>query len=157
MIRIFFTLLFVIVPWTSKAMAQDVADRFLIRHGHALLIGVSSYDDRSWPPLENVPDEIKQLKAGLAYHFQSVETLIDPDTSEIRSSLNKYIAQYGQVGSERIFLYYAGHGFTDRESRFMGYITGKDTPAYTRDRTGAILNSISMLQFDNIFTGGSFR
>jgi outer membrane protein OmpA-like peptidoglycan-associated protein len=147
----------VIFMWPSKTLPQSIVDRYLVRHGHALLIGVTSYNDPRWPPLENITKEIGALKAGLSYHFESIQTLIDPDSNTIKSALQSTIADFGSASTDRIFIYYSGHGFTDPEAKYMGYITGRDTPAYDYDRSGAILHSVSMLQFDKIFRGGAFK
>jgi TPR repeat protein len=98
-----------------------------LRHGHALLIGNSHYS--GWPPLEDVPLQLKQLKEGLEHHFDTVEMVHDLKTDELRDTINRFILVNGNEASARLLIYYAGHGYTEiirNENR--GHITGVDTP-----------------------------
>ena len=47
----------------KRRQAQSASDDPL-RHGHALLIGISKYDDRRWSALEDVPLQVEQLRRG---------------------------------------------------------------------------------------------
>lgn len=138
-----------VVMFGTLSYAQNAVQSYLINHGHALLIGVSAYTDPRWPALPNIRREIATLDRGLSQHFEHIDTLIDPTTQQIRNSLYQLTQQIGRSSSERLFVYYAGHGFTDARSGFTGYITGSDTPAYDVNRDGAILNSVSMREFDD--------
>jgi hypothetical protein len=117
-----------------KAVAQvpDDLRASLTARGHALLIGVSTYNSNSWPQLTAVFDDIESLAQGLAPHFESIETLINPTTDEIRFRLREFMTRQSNQTAERLLVYYAGHGFTDYNPNirtYTGYITGKDTPA----------------------------
>jgi hypothetical protein len=82
-------LLFLLLPlcvivqlMLHRAVAQVPNDlrASLTARGHALLIGVSTYNSDSWPQLTTVFDDIESLAQGLAPHFESIETLINPTT-----------------------------------------------------------------------------
>jgi hypothetical protein len=46
-----------------------------LRHGHALLIGNSQYQDRRWAPLDDIPAQLRALELALANHFDKVEVV----------------------------------------------------------------------------------
>jgi hypothetical protein len=113
----------------ADAQAPRTSDDPL-RHGRALLIGNSHYMDRGWPPLVDIPLQLRQLKEGLKNHFDDVEIYEDLRTNELRDTITGFIRTYGNEPSARLFIYYAGHGYTEvirNENR--GYITGIDTPS----------------------------
>jgi Sel1 repeat/Caspase domain len=136
----------------TDAQAQTGSDDPL-RHGHALLIGNAQYADPHWPKLEDVPLQIDQLRKGLQQHFDTVESAKDLDTDKLERTLINFLNKYGGDSNERLFIYYAGHGYTEliaerNESR--GYITGTDTP-WTDGVTETLFNAarpkaISMLR-----------
>jgi Caspase domain len=121
-----------------------------LRHGHALLIGNSHYGDRGWPPLDDIPLQLKQLKEGLEFHFDTVEMVQDLKTDELREKVTRFIRDNGNEASARLLIYYAGHGYTEvirNENR--GYITGIDTPSIdgtARAYNAARLKAIPMLE-----------
>jgi hypothetical protein len=121
-----------------------------LRHGHALLIGNSHHVDRGWPQLADIPLQLKELAAGLKNHFDTVDVVQDLKTDELRDKINGFIRTYGNEASARLFIYYAGHGYTEvirNENR--GYITGIDTPSIdgtTRAYDAARLKAIAMLE-----------
>jgi outer membrane protein OmpA-like peptidoglycan-associated protein len=107
----------------------------LSKNGLALIIGVSSYRG-GWDRLPQVMREVDTLANGLAPHFAHVFTLKDPTIAELRSTMRDFLLGRGNVTDERIFIFYAGHGFTDlnqNADRSTGYITGTDTPVYNPD------------------------
>jgi hypothetical protein len=100
-----------------------------LRHGHALLIGNYRYEDRRWPPLDDVPLQLKGLKKGLDDHFDKVDVVENLRTEELRQRINQFIREEGNEVNSRLFIYYAGHGYTDLiRNGYSGFITGTDTP-----------------------------
>jgi formylglycine-generating enzyme required for sulfatase activity len=121
-----------------------------LRHGHALLIGNSHYVDRDWPALADITLQLTQLAKGLKDHFDTVEVVQDLKTDELRNKVYDFVRKNGNEASARLFIYYAGHGYTEvirNENR--GYITGIDTPSIdgtTRAYDAARLKAIAMLE-----------
>lgn len=122
-----------------------------LRHGHALLIGISEYDDVSWPPLDDVPLQLESLRRALKPHFDTVEVAENLTTDRLWQKIDQFLRDYGNNSTARLLIYYAGHGYTEliplyNESR--GYITGTDTPSIAsrtrRAFDAARLRSISM-------------
>jgi Ricin-type beta-trefoil lectin domain/Caspase domain len=102
-----------------------------LRHGHALLIGISKYDDRHWPALEDVPLQVEELRRGLQAHFDTVDVARDLDSDSVGRRIASFLQKYGGPTS-RLFIYYAGHGYTElipERNELRGFITGTDTPA----------------------------
>lgn len=127
---------FCVLAWLCCGRARaDVPDDLrtsLVGQGHALLIGVSRYDNAAWPTLTSVPGDIAELAAGLRPHFATVETLQDATADEIRARLRAFMTGAWNRPNERLLIYYAGHGFTDFNPNSRvdnGYLTGRDTPA----------------------------
>jgi hypothetical protein len=101
-----------------------------LRHGHALLIGNSHYRDPRWAALDDVQLQIQQLKEGLKDHFDDVEVAEDFEALPLLAKINDFIRERGNEGNTRLFIYYAGHGYTQvQRNEMRGYITGVDTPS----------------------------
>src|SRR5215813_11868289 len=142
----------------QEARARSVAERIpediqqVLQHrGHALLIGQSHYT-RGWDELASVRYDLQTLKAGLTPYFETVETVQDPTVSQLRDRMREFLFGKWNTPDERLFIYYAGHGFTDfnqasRENN--GYITGSDTPRYDLNPGKAIENAVPFTEIDS--------
>ena len=125
--------------------------KVLQHRGHALLIGESHYT-RGWDELASVRHDLQTLKAGLTPYFETVETVQDPTVSQLRDRMREFLLGKWNTPDERLFIYYAGHGFTDfnqasRENN--GYITGSDTPRYDLNPGKAIENAVPFTEIDS--------
>jgi formylglycine-generating enzyme required for sulfatase activity len=123
-----------------------------LRHDYALLIGNSHYRDSRWPQLDDISLQLDALRKGLEGHFDKVQVEKDLDTEGLRVKLNGFLRTYGNDSNARLFIYYAGHGYTEiirQRNENRGYITGIDTPALdgtTRAYDAARLKAISMAE-----------
>jgi len=114
---------------SAKLVPEDI-QQLLQHRGHALLIGVSDYKS-GWPQLPNVKNDLHDLTAGLEPYFETVEIVPNPFVAQLRDRMGEFLLGQWNKPDERLFIYYAGHGFTDfnQSSRDNdGYITGSDTP-----------------------------
>jgi hypothetical protein len=53
------------------------------------------------------------------------------ETEQLRQKINSFLRSYGNERNARLFIYYAGHGYTEEileRNENRGYITGIDTP-----------------------------
>jgi hypothetical protein len=122
-----------------------------LRHGYALLIGNSHYRDSRWPQLDDISLQLDALRKGLEGHFDKVQVEKDLETEQLRTKLNGFLRTYGNESGARLFIYYAGHGYTEvirNRNENRGYITGIDTPGLdgsTPAYDAARLKAISML------------
>jgi hypothetical protein len=146
-----------------------------LRHGYALLIGNSHYKDPRWPQLEDIHLQLQQLEKGLSDHFDRVFVAEDLEAISLLARINTFFRQYGNDSNSRLFIYYAGHGFSEPQlNTYRGYITGIDTPSvdgaqgYKAARPKAIsmaeiraqlestiANSVLFI-FDSCFSGSFF-
>jgi len=148
-----------------------------LRHGHALLIGAWSYMDRNWPRLDDIQLQLEQLRRGLAPHFDDVVMLRNPTVEQLQMRLGDFLKKQGNDPKARLFIYYAGHGFTETSlmrNAHRGFITGTDTPyagssdqiaiakpyAISMDAIRSMVADIDALQvlfiFDSCFAGTIF-
>src|SRR4030081_1384081 len=113
-------------PYRAEAQVPRASDDPL-RHGRALLIGNSHYKDTGWARLDDIPLQLKLLKEGLNDHFDDVDIALDLGTKDLRNKIDDFLRRHGNDNNARLFLYYAGHGYTETSSVFndvRGYITG---------------------------------
>jgi peptidylprolyl isomerase len=123
--------------------ASGVAKEDPLRHGYALIIGAWAYDDPRWPRLGDIKLQIKQLQTGLAPHFDGVELLSNPSFDQLDIGLRRFLRNHGNDEKARLFIYYAGHGFTElnaMRNEYRGYVTGIDTP-YVDGSTPSIVSA----------------
>ncbi len=148
--------------------------RQLYAGSHALLVGVSQYQDRSaWPSLESIPRELQDLERTLkAQGFQTVGTVLNPTGAELRRAIEDVIERHGHESDNRLFFFFSGHGHT-LENGTRGYFVPRDAPDPLRDEPGFRRAALSMQQiatwaedmgakhvlfaFDSCFSGSIFR
>ena len=79
--------------------------------------------------------------------------MLNPTVSQLRDQMRDFLLGNLNRPNERLFIYYAGHGFTDfnqasRENN--GYITGSDTPRYDLNNPQqAIANAVPFTEIDS--------
>lgn len=129
----------ILSPHRADAQVPPASDDPLqqLQHGHALLIGNSHYRDPHWPPLDDVPLQLDALQRGLLGHFDSVDVAPDLETKKLQQTITDFLQTYGNDDNARLFIYYAGHGYTElipERNENRGYITGVDTPWINMDQ-----------------------
>ncbi len=137
----------------GKADAQLPADlrAAMNRAGDALIVGIWAYDDKRWSGLPSIRSNISELSSGLEPHFERVQVLPNPTAEQLRRTLRDFLIGRARQGTKRLFVFYGGHGFTDfnQATRSQdGYITGRDTPAYTPNDASAVSNAVSFHEID---------
>lgn len=155
-------------PVPKPEVPEDIQTA-LNGRGHALLIGVSDYA-RGWDDLPNVKNDLQDLKAGLAPYFETVDVELDPTVSKLRERMHEFLLDKWNDPSERLFIYYSGHGFTafNQTSRDNdGYITGSDTPGKSVAKAVSFFEVDSwsrqtsarhvLMVFDSCFSGSLFQ
>ena len=140
------TCLFIVAILVAAVSSAERADAQVspasddpLRHGYALLIGNSHYRDSRWPQLDEISLQLDALRKGLDGHFDKVQVEKDLDTEGLRVKLNVFLRTYGNDSNARLFIYYAGHGYTEvirQRNENRGYITGTDTPALDGNTPG---------------------
>jgi uncharacterized caspase-like protein len=147
----------------------------LYEQSHALVIGVSEYDN-GWRPLPGVKRDVESLSAILKERGFDVESLPEPVTrASFDRAIRKFIKQWGQAEKNRLLIYFAGHGHTVKTSYGgeLGYLVPADAPSPSVDEAEFKEKAISMSEievyarqinsrhvlfvFDSCFSGSLFN
>jgi tetratricopeptide (TPR) repeat protein len=148
----------------------------LYDESHALVIGISDYN-KGWRKLPGVKKDVTEVSRVLrAQSFTSVTERLDLTREQFDTELRTFISRYGLRDRNRLVIYFAGHGHTERvggDDRELGYIVMRDAPLPDRDPSGFYLASVSMDEinssalrikakhalfvFDSCFSGTIFR
>lgn len=121
----------------------------LFKESHALVIGVSRYDN-GWPQLPGVLNDIRMVREALENHGFNVVVVADPDKKQLEDAIHQFIYTYGQKMDTRLVFYFAGHGYTMKLAYGgdMGYIVPRDAPDPKVDQLGFLEKAIDMQQFE---------
>jgi len=125
----------------------------LYKGSHALVIGVSDYEDlqgKGWPDLPGVRKDVEAVKAALEKHEFNVTVAMDPNSEALRKAFQDFIDKRGLDPQNRLLFYFAGHGHTLKKSwgGDMGYIVPADAPNPNRDRDGFLTKALDMQQIE---------
>ena len=134
-------------PLTVKdASMQNI---LLYNESHALVIGASDYT-AGWPKLPGVPKDVQAVKSVLEDQGFNVVTVVDPNRDQLYLSFNEFINKYGGGAENRILIYFAGHGHTQKLKwgGDMGYIVPIDAPNPNRDNEGFLEKAMDMQQIE---------
>ena len=153
---------------------EDGKENDLYDESHALVIGVSNYT-QGWRKLPGVLTDVKEISRVLEAQGFKVMTLLDPTVEKFQAALRTFRSRYGLRERNRLLIYFAGHGHTERlsDNRDLGYIVMHDAPLPAKDPEGFSQASIGMEEinsyalslkskhalfvFDSCFAGTIFR
>jgi len=121
----------------------------LYKQSHALLIGISDYNN-NWPDLPGVKEDIDAIRTALEYHNFNVVVVENPTKSQIDDAFSNFIARYGQGLDNRLVFYFAGHGHTINTSYGdkLGYIVPADAPNPNNNEASFQSKAIEMAQIE---------
>ncbi len=146
----------------------------LYDESHALVVGVSDYNN-GWRRLPGVKSDVPAVSAVLKQQGFTVTTLLDPAVENFERAMRSFISTHGLKERNRLVIYFAGHGHTERlsDDRDLGYIVMRNAPKPDLDPAGFADSTISMDQmnayatrikskhalfvFDSCFSGSIFR
>jgi hypothetical protein len=133
-----------------QATSKQGENVFLYKDYHALVVGVSQYDD--WPDLPNAAKDAQEVAKRLEELGFTVKLAIDPTSQEMRLLLNELIYDIGKESDLAVLFYYAGHGETETlaDDTKMGYIIPKDCPLLKQDPKGFGIQAISMREIEAV-------
>ena len=146
----------------------------LYSQSHALVIGVSKYQDSAWGQLDSVPRDVREVKKALEGQGFNVETILNPTKERMNDRIEQFIGDYGFEKNNRLLFYYSGHGYTqERNGRQFGYLVPSDAPNPLTDEKGFFRKSLKMTRilswakeieskhalfvFDSCFSGSVLR
>lgn len=101
----------------------------LYKASYALVIGVSDYTN-GWKSLPGVKNDVKAVSDVLKEQGFQVETVLNPKRLELTAAVEKFIREYGYDFQNRLLIYYAGHGHTQKRGTGddQGFIIPADAP-----------------------------
>jgi len=117
----------------------------LYSESYALVIGIDNYGN-GWPRLSNAVKDAREVgKAMRAKGFQ-VTLIENPGKAEITRALEQFFIIKGDDPNARLFLWFAGHGYTENGE---GYIIPRDGKA-PEAGAGFRLSALSIREVSNI-------
>lgn len=131
---------------TLKASEHPEADTYgqvsLYEKYYALVIGIDAYNN-GWPVLNNAVSDAEKISEALQDKGIEVTKLINPNSIQLKSSLEEFYVIKGNSPERGLIVWYAGHGHTiDGE----GYLVPTDAPRDT-ENTLFKLRSLSLRRF----------
>lgn len=112
---------------------------------YALIIGESNYTN-GWDNLPGVKTDVSEVRAALERQGFAVETEINLTSDNFKARVDRFIGDYGYQKNNRLLIYFAGHGHTQKsaDGRDLGYIVPVDAPLPERDELGFRRKAVSM-------------
>ncbi len=111
--------------------AEELADRLADGSAHALIIGVSDFDEgRAWRALPGVPVEVAQVAGALQAQGFTVRIARDGGRmtkAEIRKEVRGFIESNGGRPESRLVIYFATHGYREPGEGGHGLLIASDT------------------------------
>jgi formylglycine-generating enzyme required for sulfatase activity len=157
---------------------RDSQGKEVLSYGesYALIIGVSEYEDQRWPDLPGVLKDVEEVSRVLREHGFEIHQVLNPTIDELEDAYSDFITQYGLDEKNRLFFWYAGHGYSHKprgRSDYQGYLVPSNAPAPEGKLRGFKRNALSMARmqeyaldivakhalflFDSCFSGSLFN
>ena len=130
-----------------KLQIPDEGEVQLYQGSHALVIGVSDYQDNAWVDLNSVGVDVKEVRETLEEQGFVVETLMNPTKNRLLNGITDFIDTHGYEQENRLLFYYSGHGYTqERNGRKFGYLVPVDAPNPYDNERAFFYKSLKMVQ-----------
>ncbi len=123
----------------------------LYEESYALVIGASNYiSGNGWATLPGVKNDITTIREILEMQGFKVTVVENPDSVTLKKSYEDFINNYGLNEENRLLFYFAGHGYTLKQSykSDMGYIVPIDAPNPDNDKKGFLQKALNMQQIE---------
>jgi hypothetical protein len=112
---------------------------------YALVVGNGDYN-KGWDPLPGAIRDVKDVARALKENGFKVILKTNLTRNTFRRAFGSFFHKYGRSKTNRLFFYYAGHGYTQRmfTGEDQGYMVMVDAPAPEKDPVGFDIASIDM-------------
>jgi formylglycine-generating enzyme required for sulfatase activity len=114
---------------------------FSYKESHALVVGIGDYNG-GWPLLPGVKRDVEKVTQALENNGFHVVVKQNLDHTELEKTFRDFILQYGLAPENRLLLYFAGHGYTLKNTydpndptQWTGVIVARNAPLPTQEIT----------------------
>jgi hypothetical protein len=130
-------------------VTEGISLQKIYQGSYALVIGANDYSS-GWPDLPGVKKDIEEVKAALIGNGFLVTIITNPRKRELEEAFDNFISQYGLAQENRLLIYFAGHGHTQKLSygRQMGYLVPVDAPNPEENLNSFLANGMDMQQIE---------
>ena len=97
----------------------------LYQKSYALVIGIDAYRDQAWSRLSNAVKDAKGVAGALEEKGFEVTLATDLNSEQLEQKLKHFFIRKGRDPEARLFIWYAGHGFTLNGEGFLIPANGK--------------------------------
>jgi formylglycine-generating enzyme required for sulfatase activity len=117
----------------------------LYKNSYALVIGNGNYK-KGWDILPGAIRDAREVAAALRRNGFEVILKTDLTRDAFDRALGEFVRKHGKEEDNRLLLYYAGHGYTEKMAtdEELGYLVMIDAPAPEKDPVGFSLASVDM-------------
>jgi hypothetical protein len=121
----------------------------LYQNSHALLIGVSDYQN-GWPDLPGVRKDMALVQEALEENGFEVTAVNDPSSEDLKKIFDLFVSLYGRDPENRLLIYFAGHGHSQLQTygTTMGYLVPTDAPDPQQDLNGFLDKALDLQMID---------
>lgn len=127
------------IPLKDRSGRQVGA--FSYQESHALVVGISEYTG-GWPRLVGVKRDVREVAQALEKNGFQVVVKENLDHLELEKTFRDFVLQYGLAPENRLLFYFAGHGYTLKNTydpndpiQWTGVIVARDAPLPTPENT----------------------
>ena len=117
----------------------------LYRGSYALIVGNSSYTN-GWDPIPGAIRDVKEIAEVLKEQGFNVTLKTDLNRIDFSRAMSEFSLKYGKAEDNRLFFYFAGHGYTQKmvTGEELGSLVMTNAPLPDKDPIGFSLNSVDM-------------
>ena len=103
----------------------------------ALLVSMSQYDVPQWGDLDSTLDDVNAVRDALPDKKFEVQILKSPKAQKLKEEIHSFFGQCAQKKGDRLFFYFAGHGYSERlrlsgSENASAFLIARDTPYLTQ-------------------------
>jgi hypothetical protein len=117
----------------------------LYRGSYALIVGNSNYTN-GWDPIPGATRDVGEIAKVLEKQGFNVTLKTDLNREDFSQAISKFSLKYGKAENNRLFFYFAGHGYTQKlvTGEELGYLVMANAPLPEKDLIGFTIRSVDM-------------
>lgn len=122
----------------QQRVQTEIARQLATGKAHALVIGISQFDNDAWPDLDGVDTEVDEISKAFARQGFEIAEMSGTgriDHLDLADRINDFFEKYGKDAENRLVVYIATHGYADpRDADPKGFLIASDAePAAGKD------------------------